>query len=78
MDVASETERMINSFVSQYKDLVAGSDFDNEEALLNACDILKSVTIYIKFFNLSSDNMLYLQIVLTLNFQFLLILRIIF
>ena len=42
MDVASETERMINSFVSQYKDLVAGSDFDNEEALLNACDILKN------------------------------------
>jgi hypothetical protein len=41
-DVASETERMINSFVSQYKDLVAGSDFDNEESLLNACDVLKS------------------------------------
>jgi hypothetical protein len=41
MDVASESERMINSFVSQYKDLVAGSEFDSEEALLNACDILK-------------------------------------
>ena len=42
MDVASETERMINSFVSQYKDLVAGSEFDSEESLLNACDVLKS------------------------------------
>lgn len=41
MDVASESERMINSFVSQYKDLVAGSEFDNQEALLNACDVLK-------------------------------------
>ena len=42
MDVSSETERMINSFVSQYKDLVAGSEFDSEESLLNACDVLKS------------------------------------
>jgi hypothetical protein len=41
MDIASESERMINSFVSQYKDLVAGSEFDSEEALLNACDMLK-------------------------------------
>lgn len=42
MDVASESERMINSFVNQYKDLVAGSEFDTKEALLNACDVLKS------------------------------------
>lgn len=41
MDVASESERMIDSFVNQYKNLVAGSDFDSQEALLNACDILK-------------------------------------
>lgn len=48
MDVASESERMINSFVNQYKDLVAGSEFDTKEALLNACDVLKS--------KLCSDN----------------------
>ncbi len=41
-DVASESERMIDSFVNQYKDLVAGSEFDTEESLLNACDVLKS------------------------------------
>jgi hypothetical protein len=42
VDVASESERMIDSFVNQYKDLVAGSEFETEEALLNACDVLKS------------------------------------
>jgi len=42
VDVASESERMIDSFVNQYKDLVSGSEFDTEEALLNACDVLKS------------------------------------
>lgn len=42
MDMAIESERMINSFVNQYKDLVAGSEFDTKEALLNACDVLKS------------------------------------
>jgi hypothetical protein len=31
VDVASESERMIDSFVNQYKDLVAGSEFDTEE-----------------------------------------------
>lgn len=41
MDVASESERMISSFVNQYKNLVAGSEFDSQEALLNACDVLK-------------------------------------
>jgi hypothetical protein len=41
MDVASESERMINSFVNQYKDLVAGSEFDSHESLENACDIIK-------------------------------------
>jgi len=41
MDVATESERMIDSFVNQYKNLVAGSDFDSQEALLNVCDILK-------------------------------------
>jgi hypothetical protein len=41
MDVASESERMIDSFVSQYNNLVAGSEFDTQEALLNASDILK-------------------------------------
>ena len=42
VDMASESERMIDSFVNQYKDLVAGSEFETEEALLNACDVLKS------------------------------------
>ena len=42
VDVAGESERMIDSFVNQYKDLVAGSEFETEEALLNACDVLKA------------------------------------
>lgn len=41
MDVASESERMINSFVNQYKNLVAGSVYDSPEALENACETLK-------------------------------------
>jgi len=41
VDVAGESERMIDSFVNQYKELVAGSDFDSQEAFSNACDILK-------------------------------------
>ena len=36
VDVASESERMIDSFVNQYKDLVAGSEFDTEESLLKS------------------------------------------
>ncbi len=42
MDVASESERMIDSFVNQYKNMVAGSVYDTPEALSNACDTLRS------------------------------------
>lgn len=42
MDISNESERMINSFVNQYKNLVAGSIYDSPEALSNACDTLRS------------------------------------
>lgn len=42
MDVATESEKMIDSFVNQYKNLVAGSIYDSPKALSNVCDILKS------------------------------------
>ena len=42
VDMASESERMIDSFVNQYKNLVAGSPFESEESLSNACDLLKN------------------------------------
>lgn len=42
VDIASESERMIDSFVNQYKNLVAGSPFESEESLSNVCDLLKN------------------------------------